>query len=360
VVYIRKLPSGKFQATVKHPSGRRHTKTDPLKRVVADWGADLEAKIRRGEYVDPSAGRITLGEWWLRWGAARTVERATLDKNASQWRNHVKPAFGTWPLTSITSWEVEAWVARMVRAAVGAETVASSLRLLSQLLDSAVRHRLVATNVAALVSAPAPPKHVDRFLSHEEADQLLAQLEDSDYLFVDLLLNTGLRFAEAAGLHAFRADLMRRQLTVVEVLRRDGSLKTYPKSQAGQRVVPLTDGLVVGLSKHLGDRPRNGLVFAGPGGGVLAYTNWRRRVWVPAVSAAKLAEPLPTPHDCRHTYGSWLAEEGVPPHEIAALMGHSTLRATERYVHASEARLERARKALGARRAHDHKEAGSP
>src|SRR5574340_1100919 len=39
-------------------------------------------------------------------------------------------------------------------------------------------------------------------------------------------------------------------------------------------------------------------------------------------------DPQPTPHDLRHSFGSWLAEAGVPPHEIQALMGHSTLRAT--------------------------------
>ncbi|MGH3317313.1 MAG: tyrosine-type recombinase/integrase [Nocardioidaceae bacterium] len=117
--------------------------------------------------------------------------------------------------------------------------------------------------------------------------------------------------------------------------------------------MPLDDDLVAMLSEHLAGVPRKGLVFAGEGGGPLSYTNRRRRVWVPGVLEAKLSDPQPTPHDCRHTYGSWLADEGVPPHEIAALMGHSSLRSVERYIHASEARLERARKVLGARRAHE-------
>lgn len=352
---FRKLPSGKWQATVRHPSGKRFTKTDPLRRVVADWAAEVEQRIRRGDFVDPAAGKLRLGEWWERWQTTRTVERATELKNVSQWRSHVEPAFGAWPLATITSWEVEAWVARMVRDKVGAETVAASLRLLTQLLDAAVRHRLIATNPAAVVSAPTPPKHVDRFLSHDEADQLVACFEGTDRVFVELLLGTGLRWSEAAGLHVFRVELMRRQLVVVEVLQRDGSIKGYPKSSAGQRTIPLTDHLVALLSEHLAGMPRKGLVFAGETGQPLSYTNWRRRVWVPGVLEANLSEPQPTPHDCRHTYGSWLADEGVPPHEIAALMGHSTLRATERYVHASEARMDRARKALDARVTHGKK-----
>ena len=77
-----------------------------------------------------------------------------------------------------------------------------------------------------------------------------------------------------------------------------------------------------------------------------------QRLWGPAVRAAELAAPLPTPQDYRHSYGSWLADTGVPPHEIKVLMGYSSLRAVERYIHASEARMDRARDALGARRAH--------
>jgi hypothetical protein len=34
MAYIRRLPSGKWQATVRGPDGRRHTATDPLKGVV--------------------------------------------------------------------------------------------------------------------------------------------------------------------------------------------------------------------------------------------------------------------------------------------------------------------------------------
>jgi len=41
VAYLRKLPSGKWQATVRGPDGTRHTETDPLKsavkKVIESW-----------------------------------------------------------------------------------------------------------------------------------------------------------------------------------------------------------------------------------------------------------------------------------------------------------------------------------
>lgn len=372
--YPRKLPSGKWQATVKHPSGKRYTKTDPLRRVVMDWATGLELDIRRGTFVDPNSGRMTLAEWWVKWSGTRVVERATVEKRASVWRVHVEPEFGSWPLSSIQPWDVEAWVARLERAkgSKGAEARASAVRLVKQLLAEAARHKLIRVNPAEGVRTPDGTSHVDRTLSIEEADRLVAAVTMPDRgrppprgekwprvpdpvnrLLVRVMLDAGLRYEEAGGLHGFRLDLLRKRLRVQEVLERDGTIKAKPKSMAGERWVSLTDELVEGFAALMEGRPREGLVFTTASGGALRYDNWLKRVWNPAVLAAELATPLPTPHDCRHSYGSWLADQGVPPHEIAALMGHASLRSVERYLHASEARMERARGALGARRAHD-------
>jgi integrase len=364
----RKLPSGKWQACVWHPSGKRFYKTDPLKRVVVEWAADREAEIRRGEFVDPKAGNITLAQWWVKWSDTRVAEKATIAKRESLWRVHVEPAFGSWPLGSIQSWDVEAWVSKMSRAKIGAEAAASAFRLLKQLLGDAARHKLIRSNPAEVVKTPEGSTHVDRFLSLEEAEKLLDSITMADHtakiprgeklprvvdeesrLFVEMMLDCGLRWQEVAGLHVFRVDLMRKVVRVQEVAERGRSIKPKPKSDAGERPVPLTDDLVVKLSRHLAGRAREGLVFTEANGAQLDYSNWLKRVWNTAVAAAELADPQPTPHDCRHSYGSWLAEEGVPPHEIAALMGHGSLRAVERYIHASEVRMERAREALRAR-----------
>jgi len=367
VAHVRRLKSGKWQATVRHPSGQRWSKSDPLKRVVQQWAADQEAAIRRGEFVDPSAGRLTLEDWWVKWNQTRRVETATMDKNVSWWRNHIEPRFGSWPLGSIQSWDVEEWVTG-ISGRVGAETVASSLRLLTQMLSAAVKHRLLGSNPAALVSAPTPPKHVDRFLTRDEADRLLEQFEGEDRVFAEMMLYCGLRFQEAAGLRRFRVDLLRKRIQIAKVQPRKGTEKK-PKTGAGVRAVPLTDELVVKLSQLI-PTPDEELVFTAPQGGRIRYDNWTRRVWypalhgtpavdakpavrgraatpaVPARPGAKLAAPEPTPHDLRHTYGSWLGEAGVPPAQIAALMGHAGLRSVERYIHATEARFDQARAAL--------------
>lgn len=344
MAHIRRLKSGKWQATVRHPSGERFSKSDPLKKVVQTWAANEEAKIRRGEWVNPNAGKMTLADWHAKWLETRRVEIATQERTTTHWRNHVEPKFGKWPLAAIQSWDVEAWVTDMENGGVGLPTVGHSLRLLRQMLKAAVKHRLLTVNPADGVTATAAEPHVDRVLTRDEADRLLGQFEDTDRVFVEMLLYCGLRFQEAAGLRRFRVDLLRRRIQVAKVQPRKGTEKR-PKTNAGVRPVPLTDELVVALSKLI-PAPDQELVFTSPRGGRIWYHGWMPRVWHPALEKAKLPDPQPTPHDLRHTFGSWLGEAGVPPQQIAALMGHSSLRSVQRYIHATEARFDQARAAL--------------
>ena len=66
----RRLPSGRWQATVYLPDGSRVTETDKLKDVVKAWALKKEDEIRRGIIRDHRAGRQTLATWAARWWAA--------------------------------------------------------------------------------------------------------------------------------------------------------------------------------------------------------------------------------------------------------------------------------------------------
>ena len=48
MTYIRRLPSGLWQATVRGRDGKRHTKTHKLKGVVKEWGRGAGSPDRQG------------------------------------------------------------------------------------------------------------------------------------------------------------------------------------------------------------------------------------------------------------------------------------------------------------------------
>lgn len=74
------------------------------------------------------------------------------------------------------------------------------------------------------------------------------------------------------------------------------------------------------------------LAFTAPGGGPLRNSNFRRRVWLPAVSQAGLPEGLRI-HDLRHTAASFMIFEGAHLELVRCQLGHSSIRVTESYAH---------------------------
>lgn len=76
------------------------------------------------------------------------------------------------------------------------------------------------------------------------------------------------------------------------------------------------------------------LVFQAPMGGPLSYTNWRRRVWLAAVTAAGLPTliqgglPALGSHDLRRANATALVRLGVDVKTAQVRLGHSDPRLT--------------------------------
>ena len=112
-----------------------------------------------------------------------------------------------------------------------------------------------------------------------------------------------------------------------------------PKSAAGRRTVQLPPLIVPGLRDHLdryaqpGD---DGLVFVSPRGTRPRRSNFRRRVWLSALTKAGLPEIHF--HDLRHTGNILTATAGASLRELMARMGHASTRAALVYLHDTDDR----------------------
>lgn len=315
-----------------------------------------------------------MGEWWERCKGAQHLELASRKRDESHWRVHVEPRWGTVQLGSILKPDVTRWVVDMQKAGVGAPTIEGAVKVLRSLLEQAVDARKIRLNPATKVSKPKPNASVHRVLYPDEESQLLARLTElfgdrvDGRLFVEMLFDTGLRWEEAAALRRESVDMRRRLVNVTRLMERDGTIREYAKSEAGRRPVPVSDELWPRLRAVVLATPPGGLVFRSPAGDKLHYSNWLGRVWKPALlgepTGAAVKRPgrrgpapkpkgepyldgeQPTPHDARHTYGTRLADQGVPQHKIMKLMGHKDRRASDVYIDAGEERFDEAREAM--------------
>lgn len=379
MAWIRQLPSGLWAATVRTPAGRI-TESHKLKSQAKSWADEQESQVNRGDWIDPRKAEMRIGDWWDRTRGARHQSKAAKARDASHWRVHVAPRWAKVPLGAVLKTDVSKWVVAMEEAKVGAATIEGAVGVLITLFDLAIEDGMVRTNPARRVRRPKRDAHVDRILQPDEERGLLDALDrmfpgrPDARLFVELLAETGMRWEEAAVIPPELVDTRRQRISIAWVMERDGTARPYAKSDAGNRAVTYGDHLAAAvraakLAAHEvpGVFPPKGpsrILVTTPEGKALRYTNWRSRVWVPAlaglperakvkghaareaVAGAGLDDPQPTPHDLRHTVGSRLADEGVPIHDIMRLLGHSDIRSAQRYLHSGEERFDRAREAM--------------
>ena len=362
--WIRQSPSsGLYTATVRLPAGRI-TESFELLSHAEDWVDEQYSQVRRGEWIDPRGGGKTIGEVWAKYGDSRTLELASRRRDASHWRCHVEAQWADVPVGSVLKPDVSGWVETMRRRKVGPTTIEGALGVLRAALELAVEAKLIRGNPAADVKAPPRNAHLDRVLSPEEDVLLLDALDRlfpgrvDGWLAIELMLYCGLRFEEMGALDRDHVDLRQQMIRVGPVLERDGTIRPYPKSPAGKRRIKVPLSLWPRLRARAMTLTGDQLLVTSPTGKPLDYSRWHDRLWSvalhgrpaigkvrghkprEAIPGAGLADPLPTPHDLRHSFATRLGEQGVPAPRIMYVMGHESLATSQRYIHDTDGRHE--------------------
>ena len=157
-----------------------------------------------------------------------------------------------------------------------------------------------------------------------------------------------LRWAELAALRPEDIDLEACTVRVTRQLYYHQARFSFgpPKSRAGRRIVAFPNLITPDLRQHLEALPKDApLVFISSTGTPLAHSNFRHRVWLPALDTAGL--PGVHFHDLRHTGNQLIANAGANPRELMARMGHDNPRAAMIYLHSSADRQRALADAVG-------------
>jgi len=165
-----------------------------------------------------------------------------------------------------------------------------------------------------------------------------------------LLAYTGIRWGEVVALRRSRIDLERSRIEIAEsVSEVAGALHFTETKTFRSRTLVLPQFLTARLRAHMAAHTApwpDALLFTAPAGGPLRNTNFRRRVWAPAVAEAGLPEGLRI-HDMRHTCSALLIAAGAHPKAIQMQLGHTSARFTlDRYGHLYPSSLERVARTL--------------
>lgn len=118
-----------------------------------------------------------------------------------------------------------------------------------------------------------------------------------------------------------------------------------PKTPASVRPVHLPQFLVELLAEHRERNPAARFVFTGADGGLRRRSNFRQRVWLPALAGDDDREWGPIQpgmhfYDLRHTHKTWLIEDGVPQVVQHQRLGHKLSGVSGIYSHVTRPMIE--------------------
>lgn len=148
-----------------------------------------------------------------------------------------------------------------------------------------------------------------------------------DLAVIELLFSTGIRISELCCLPAASIDLLA------------GEMKIYGKGSK-ERLLLLDTAVIKSLQKYQQafqeQISREGYFFTSPRGGHL--TDQSVRYMINKYTRQISAKTHITPHMFRHTFAKSLLEQDVDIRIIQPILGHSSIKTTERYTYVSSSK----------------------
>jgi integrase len=332
------------------------------------WLAQAQTDARRGEFVDPRDGTMSLKDYIAtHWWPTQSGDPSTIERIEQRVRRHILPHLGSQPLNAIGTEALRHWKKRLERD-LGPSSIRLVWATLSSVLQAAVEDRRLSRNPcrSSTVRPPAaPPGRVEAWLP-ERVLAVREALPDRYQFLVVIGAGLGLRQGEALGLSSEDVDFdkevvhVRRQVKMV----RARLCFALPKGRK-VRDVPLPISVARAIREHRErfapvpielpwDDPRPAetaveakhrrlrtyrLLATGRERKAINRNYFNSYVWKPALATAGVIAPLDDGnaggarvwessrehgfHALRHFYASEELEAGESIVSLARWLGHS-------------------------------------
>lgn len=325
---IKKYDTAKGKAwrvQYRSPDGRSRTKQGfRTKNEAQAWADKNAASIHNQDWIDPNAGKTTIGEIGPRWLKMQThLKPSTLEWQKNILNGAILPRWETTQIRSIKPSDVQEWVSGMDSSASWTRHVHSCL---AQILDMAVGDSLIRSNPARGVKLPrrAQPKHV--YLTMKQLCALARECGDRGDL-VMLLGTSGLRWGEAMGLRPVDLDPLRGRINIERNVVKVGGefIIGTPKTHEKRSVAvakKIMDSLVKRADKTLPDAP----LWESTRGGFMPPPQKNTWFWgaVRRCQAKDSDFPQLSVHGLRHVAAGLLVESGANVKAVQRQLGHKS------------------------------------
>lgn len=347
-----------FRVRYRLDDGSIFTETGFADRNEAEnRAADVESDQRR-RFADRRLAETTIDEWIRQWSDAHRVADITWATYDSHIRNHILPRWSGSAVGDIARIAVKGWVNKTLRPKLSDKSTQDILVLFSMILGEAVDEGLIGANPCRKLRITFDDRPERPHATTDEVDALAGRMSPDNGLMTITAAYTGLRWGEITGLQWTRTYLDD-DIPHIDIDPKTGALHEVhgrlelgpPKTPASVRTVHLPPFLANELQAHQDRNPDAQFVFTGANGGLHRRSNFRRRVWLPALAGddQKGRSPLNEEmhfYDLRHTHETWLIEDHVPRIMRPLRLGHKRKDVDDIYSHVTDQMIKETLQAL--------------
>lgn len=349
---VRKLPSGRYQASYLDPHGTRINAPETFTaKIDADaWLAVQRAAIETGTWRGKDE-RVTVGEYAEGWFRALKVKPRTRYNYRATYDRWIVPTFGTTPMTAVTTAMVRKWLGVFPEGKPMAR--AQGYKVLARIFRDAAEDGIVSDSpVRVRGAADYRAKREGHALTVAEVFAIAEKMPEDRRLTVTLAAFCALRPGEVLGLRRRDVDVRAHTIHVRETASAKYGGTEYigpAKTQASVRVVHYPAELDEQVRVQLDERATEGSMghlFPRKADPLqpIAYSTFGTS-FKAAAAAAKVDDVRP--HDLRHTGATLAAGTGATVRELMARLGHTSPTVAMRYQHAVRERDKSIADALG-------------
>ena len=338
-------------------------------RCIREYRAELETENdikRRGitfrEYAE---------EWISQREANPDIRPRTLSRDKGRVRT-INITLGDTPLIEITRSDIKNFQAAIMTTdenghaptisgkPLSGTTAHDTRQTLRLILQEAVLDGVIPSNPTDGVKAPSRDTKEKEPLTPEQAARFRALIDAADprptLVAFRLCLFAGLRRGEVLALRWKDIDMERGEIRVSRSLCAETLKFKEPKTEAGNRVIPLDKATIAYLKEYkviqakellaMGKAVNDSLICCDPNSDYMHPENLTRSLRRFSKAAGF---PIITPHTLRHTYCTLLFYAGADLKTVQILMGHSDPSVTLKiYTHFIESNAGKAAAAVGA------------
>jgi integrase len=354
---IAKRPNGRWRARYRDDTGREHARHFERKTDAQAWLDDQTARLVRGEWADPRAGRELLSAYATRWQSIQVSSPGTARIVDNALRRHILPRLGGQRIANIRRSDVQAFVKwlqtrelrpatdRQAARTLSAGSVRNIYEVLARVMDAAVEDRVIAISPCRRIALPKDHDDEVGVPSLDEIELVRGALGERWQAVPVVLAGSGLRVGELLGLRLSDVDFLRRSIRV-ERQRLQSNQIAPLKSRTSRRTVPVGQVVIDVLAAHLAAYPPTAdALFTDELREPLTYRRWKRLL----SDATKAVEVDVTSHSFRHFAASALISGGASVKQVQSFLGHASAVITLRtYAHLWPGDEDRTRNVLDA------------